>query len=138
MSKAIIIQGSSRSHGDTYYFCQQLQSLTHCDHLDLLGFDINVFDYEFKNANDDFLPLIKKLISEYDTWILASPVYWYTMSGTLKIFFDRLSDLLYKHKDWGRKLRGKNLACLSVSDSNDIEESFYKAFSLSAGYLGMN
>ena len=59
------------------------------------------------------------------------------MSGTMKIFFDRLSDLLYKHKDWGRKLRGKSLACLSVSNSDDIEDSFYKAFRLSADYLGM-
>ena len=138
MSKTIIIQGSSNPKGNTHKFSKYLQSQIDCHHIDLLDYDISAFDYEFKNEADDFLPLIKKLITEYDLWIMASPVYWYSMSGTMKIFFDRISDLLINHKETGRQLRGQKLACLSVSNSNDIEPSFYKAFNLSSGYLGID
>ena len=54
-----------------------------------------------------FLPTIKELNSKYDTWIFVTPVYWYSMSGQMKIFLDRITDLLKWHKDEGRKIRGK-------------------------------
>ncbi|WP_291800231.1 flavodoxin family protein [Lutibacter sp.] len=55
---------------------------------------INHFDYDFNN-DDGFLPLMKNVIEKYDTIIFATPIYWYSMSGVLKVFFDRLSDLLH-------------------------------------------
>ena len=60
------------------------------------------------------------------------------MSGLLKVFFDRLSDLLIKHKELGRQLRGKNMAMLSNSPYNDLKDGFTMPFIESAKYLGMN
>ncbi|SFZ93943.1 hypothetical protein SAMN05428642_103443 [Flaviramulus basaltis] len=60
------------------------------------------------------------------------------MSGILKVFFDRISDLIRIHKDIGRKLRGKNMAMLSCSNYDDLKEGFTMPFVESANYLGMN
>lgn len=44
-----------------------------------------------------------------DNIVFATPVYWYAMSGRMKIFFDRFTDLLYTHKSIGKNLKGKKL-----------------------------
>ena len=80
--------------------------------IDLNDFDISYYDYDHKNRQDDFLPLMKKLIERYKTLVFATPVYWYTMSAVMKTFFDRISDLLTIEKDLGRQLRGKNMVLI--------------------------
>lgn len=62
------------------------------------------------SRNDDYLNLMKQILEKYETLILATPVYWYSMSGIMKVFFDRLTDLLTIEKELGRKLRGKKIA----------------------------
>ncbi|CAM1372552.1 flavodoxin family protein [Tenacibaculum xiamenense] len=138
MKKTIVIQGSSKSYGNTRSIINYLNSEENFDIIDLKTKNIGHFDYEFKNANDDFIPLIKNVITNYDTIIFATPVYWYSMSGILKVFFDRCSDLLYQEKELGRLLRGKNMAVISNSGANDLKEGFYMPFKESANYLGMN
>lgn len=137
MNKTIIIQGSSRSKGNTHKIIKHITSTNTYDVIDLYDKKINHFDYEFNN-NDDFLPLIKNVIENYDTIIFATPVYWYAMSGVLKVFFDRLSDLLYVEKDLGRKLRGKNMAMISCGSGPGLKNEFSMPFVESANYLGMN
>ncbi len=137
-TKIVVIQGSSRSKGDTYKSIQFLREQISFDQVDLWTKDIGPFDYEFQNTEDDFLPLMRQLLADYDTFIFATPVYWYSMSGTMKIFFDRISDLLKIDKETGRKLRGKNMAMISCSGSNDLMPGFEMPFVESAKYLGMN
>ena len=60
------------------------------------------------------------------------------MSGIMKVFFDRFSDLIRIEKETGRKLRGKNFAVISNSHDNEIDFDFYIPFRKSAAYLGMN
>lgn len=62
------------------------------------------------SRNADYLNLMKQILDKYETLILATPVYWYSMSGIMKVFFDRLTDLLTIEKEFGRKLRGKKTA----------------------------
>ena len=138
MSKTVIIQGSSRSSGNTNKIVNYIQSNIGFDVIDLYTKDIGHFDYEFKNANDDFIGLMTDVISKYDTIIFATPVYWYSMSGIMKVFFDRISDLLKTHKDLGRQLRGKNMSMISCSDYNGLATGFNMPFVESAKYLGMN
>lgn len=137
MEDIVIILGSSRSNGNTFKICQHLQIKYQIDVLDLLSLNINPFDYQNKFKSDDFLPTIQTVISNYQTIVFASPVYWYSMSGIMKNFIDRLSDLLIFNKDLGRKLRGKNMAVISCSGDDDVDQSFYRPFELSAEYLGM-
>jgi len=40
------------------------------------------------SIDDDMQPLYRKMI-EADAWVIASPVYWFTMSAQLKLWMDR-------------------------------------------------
>src|SRR5690606_5501966 len=99
--------------------------------------NISHFDYEHLNRNDDFIKLIQTILNKYDVLIFATPVYWYAMSGIMKVFFDRLTDLLRIEKDTGRKLRNKYMAVLSCSNGDNLGDSFWLPFKKSAEYLGM-
>ena len=138
MNTTVIIQGSSNSKGNTHKVVNYLNNEKRFDVIDLKTKNIGPFDYHFANASDDFLLLMEHIIANYDTIIFATPVYWYSMSGILKNFFDRLSDLLHYKKELGRQLRGKNMALISNSDKNDLVEGFTMPFVKSADYLGMN
>lgn len=138
MNKTVILQASSKSYGNTFKVVNYLNHDNSFDVIDLKTKNMGVFEYDFSNANDDFIPLMEEIICKYDTLVFATPVYWYTMSATLKIFFDRLSDLLHYKKDLGRQLRGKNMALISNSAENDLRDGFDMPFTESAKYLGMN
>lgn len=138
MNKTVIIQASSKSKGNTNAIIKYLNKNNDFDFIDLKTKSIGIFEYDFSNATDDFIPLIETIINKYDTIIFATPVYWYSMSATLKIFFDRLSDLLHYKKELGKKLRGKNMAMISNSNENDLKDGFTMPFIESANYLSMN
>lgn len=131
----VIIFGSSRSFGNTRKVIDDILGFSGAPLFDLNNFDISPFDYEHRNQNDGFIPLIQELI-DYDTWIIATPVYWYNMSTQHKIFFDRSSDLLTIRKDLGRKLRGKKLFVIA-SFGDSYPKGFEDTFEQICEYLGM-
>ena len=135
--KPVVIVGSSRKTGNTRQAVDQLRSFLEFDIIDLNDFKISYYDYEHANKNDGFLDLARDIISRYDTLIFATPVYWYAMSGIMKVFFDRFTDFLEEEKDLGRKLRNKNMAVLSSSIGDHLGESFWLPFIETARYLGM-
>ncbi|MEO6540074.1 MAG: flavodoxin family protein [Ferruginibacter sp.] len=136
--KKVLILGSSRKDGHTKKAVERLRSLSDFDVIDLLDYNISHYDYGHKNENDDCLGLMRSIIYNYDTLIFATPVYWYTMSGIMKVFFDRITDLLDNEKELGRKLRTKNMAVLSSSIGDNLGEKFWYPFIETAQYLGMN
>ncbi len=136
MNVAIIL-GSSRSKGNTYNKIQKLKEQTDWHLFDLNNYNFSYYDYEHLNKEDDFIPLMKKLM-DYDVLIFATPVYWYSMSGIMKVFFDRLTDLITIEKELGRQFRGKYCAVLSCSNGGNLAEQFWLPFKESADYLGMN
>lgn len=137
-SKAVIILGSSNSKGNTYKVSTLASEILGAPIVDLKTKQIGDFDYEFNNINDDFFPLIEELIDKYELFIMATPVYWYTMSAVMKRFFDRFSDLLKIHKDTGRNLRGKKMAVISCGSDKFLKEGFQMPFVETAKYLGMH
>lgn len=136
-NKKVIILGSSRKNGNTTKIVDEISKEHEIDVINLSDYNISYYDYESKNKADDFLPLIRRILEEYDTLIFATPIYWYNMSGIMKVFFDRFSDLIRIEKETGRKLRGKKIGVISNSHDDEIEESFYIPFKKSADYLGM-
>lgn len=136
--KKVIILGSSRKNGETKKVVTELMRLSNWDLIDLTDFNISHFDYEHLNRNDDYIDLIKKITDNYDVFIFATPVYWYSMSGIMKVFFDRLTDLLRIEKNIGRKLRNKHMAVISCSNGDHLGDNFWLPFKKSAEYLGMN
>ncbi|MEQ1923956.1 MAG: NAD(P)H-dependent oxidoreductase [Pyrinomonadaceae bacterium] len=135
--KKLIILGSSRKDGDTKKVVDEIISISGWDLIDLNDYNISYYDYEHKNLDDDFLPLMRKIIAEYGVLIFATPVYWYSMSGIMKVFFDRFTDLLDEEKDLGRELRGKGMAVVSCSGGGNLGEHFWHPFVATAEYLGM-
>lgn len=138
MAKGIILLGSSRSKGDTFEMANYVANKTGFPLIDLKQKKIAEFDYNNEyESDDDFMPLIRTIADEYDTIIFASPVYWYSMSGIMKTFFDRLSDIIRYEKDTGRKFRGKSMSVISCSGP-DLVDGYYMPYRESANYLGIN
>lgn len=135
--RKVIILGSSRKDGDTRLLVDRVQMLSGWDLIDLNEYDISYYDYEHRNAGDDYLPLMRRLVEQYEVMIFATPVYWYSMSGIMKVFFDRFTDLLEIDKDLGRRLRGKKMAAISCSIGNHLGDAFWLPFRETADYLGM-
>ena len=100
-------------------------------------YQFSYYDYEGKNKDDDFQPLIKSIIEKYDTIIFATPNYWYNMSGIMKVFFDRCTDIILIEKETGKSLKGKKCGVISNSHEDELESDFYIPFRKSAEYLGM-
>ncbi|MEM9387948.1 MAG: NAD(P)H-dependent oxidoreductase [Pseudomonadota bacterium] len=137
--KTLIVQGSSRPFGDTYQIAMQLARQLDADHIDLLDYRIYPFRYEQKYpSDDDFIQLVETKVLACRQTVFASPIYWYSMSGSMKVFFDRLSDLLKSRTDLGRQLRGRRMSVLSVGADATAYPSFLAPFRLSAEYLGMD
>ena len=137
MNEKVVIVGSSRNDGDAANLTKQLIEKSEWDLINLKDYEFSYFDYEHENRNDDYLTLMAELIKKYDTLIFATPVYWYSMSGIMKVFFDRITDLLTIEKELGRQLRGKKMAVVSCSIGNNLGEHFWLPFSETANYLGM-
>jgi len=135
--KKVVIVGSLRNDGDTANLSKQLIEKSKWDLVNLNDYEFSYFDYEHENRNDDYLNLMKKIVEKYETLIFITPVYWYSMSGIMKVFFDRFTDLLTIEKELGRKLRGKKMAVLSCSIGENLGEYFWLPFSETAKYLGM-
>lgn len=140
MAHSVIIVGSSRKNGNTTRIVEAIARQYDVDVIHLGDYNFSYYDYENQNINDDFLPLMKQIIEKYETLIFATPIYWYNMSGIMKVFFDRFTNLLHSEKDWGRRLRGKEFGVISNSHDfeKDLEYNFYLPFQKSAEYLGMN
>ncbi|MEM8929053.1 MAG: NAD(P)H-dependent oxidoreductase [Bacteroidota bacterium] len=133
----VLIVGSARKDGDTSNLVVKTKKLTNWDVIDLNDYQIGYFDYSHSNKNDDYLGLMHNIITTYDTLIFVTPIYWYSMSGIMKVFFDRITDLLTIEKELGRKLRGKKMAVMTISTGGNLGNAFWLPFSETANYLGM-
>ena len=136
MEKVLIV-GSSRNDGDTMNLARQLAKMSKWDLINLNNYKFSYFDYSHNNQDDDYLNLMRKIIEKYKTLIFVTPVYWYSMSGIMKVFFDRFSDLLTIERELGRKLQGKEMAAVSCSTGENLGDHFWLPFSETAKYLGM-
>ena len=134
----IVIFGSSRNKGDTWEAVQMVLGKRKIDIINLNDKSFSSFDYDYNNKEDDFLPLAKQMLS-HNPIILATPVYWYSMSDVMKRFMDRWSDLLCHHKELGRKLRGKTLYVVSSYGVHPEGKNGFEAiFKQTAEYMGMH
>jgi len=139
VNKTIALFASARRNGNTGKFIDWIASTLDIQIIDLSEKDISPYDYNHKNINDDFIPVMNQLLS-YEKIIFVTPVYWYGPSAQMKTFIDRTSDFLDVEdlKDIGRRLRNKTayIACTSISD--DADSSFINSFKSTFEYLGMD
>ena len=138
MNNAIILFASSRRNGNTGKLTDRIASALGVEVVDLGKKEISAFDYEHKNRKDDFEPLMEKIL-DFEKVIFASPIYWYSVAPSMKIFIDRISDYLDLPDllEDGRKLRGKRGYVICTSASDQPDEPFVNAFKETFTYLGM-
>ncbi len=133
----LAILATSRDNGDTSHALNELTSNHVVDVISFSKLNISPFDYHNCNIDDDFLcPLIR--MTEATTIIVATPVYWYSMSAQMKIIFDRLSDLITINKQVGRKLVGKSAAFLAVGSDEFLPIGFANPFEMTFRYFDMS
>jgi len=139
VSKAIALFASARRNGNTGQFIDWIASSLGIQIIDLSDKDITPYDYDHKNINDDFVPVMNQLLG-YEKIIFVTPVYWFGPSAQMKTFIDRTSDFLdvEELKDIGRSLRNKTAYIVCTSISDDADSSFINSFKSTFEYLGMN
>lgn len=135
-SLAFVI-GTSRNDGNTWKLLNALNGRLKAPVFDLSVLKLSYYDYESRNLGDDFIPTVEAL-KEYNTIGFVSPMYWYTVSAQLKVFIDRLTDLLGPRKDLGRTLRGKRTFLLATGNTEPhITVGMEEVIQRTSDYLGM-
>ena len=118
MSSAIALFASSRRNGNTGQLIDRIAAELDMEVVDLGSKRLSAYDYEHRNRDDDFEPLMKRVLG-FEQIIFASPVYWYAASPTMKVFLDRISDFLELPDllSDGRRLRGNRSSARSQTRS---------------------
>lgn len=139
MLPTIALLSSSRRRGNTGALMDQVAAQLAVEVVDLGCLRISPFDYEHRNRGDDFEPLIQRMLA-HEQVIFATPIYWYAVSPAMKVFLDRLSDLLEVPDllPAGRRLRGKTAYVLCTSVGEEPDAAFVGAFRDTFAYLGMH
>lgn len=138
----LFLLGSSRGDGTTGRLAREI--FRHAvfarrgcaEFIDLGGLNIGPYDYDNANRGDDFLPVAQKMVRA-KTIVFASPVYWYSMSGQMKIFFDRLTDLTGPYKPAGKRLAGKRAFAIATGADPQPPACFAPPFENTAAYFKM-
>lgn len=119
--KTVVIHGSTRENGNTEYLTYQAISKEAGTHIYLRHHHIEpITDYRhtaegFPPATDDHEKIIDQVLA-HDTIVFSTPIYWYSMSGIMKIFIDRFSQILrtpeYAH--FREELKNKTVYLIAV------------------------
>ena len=106
--------------------------------LELIALRIAPFDYAAPYREDDF-PTVAQAMVARRAVVFATPVYWYAMSGPMKILFDRLTDLLLtpEGRTRGRALAGGRVWVLATGTDPEAPACFTEPFRLTAEYFDM-
>lgn len=139
MLNTIALFSSSRRSGNTGQFMDRIASELAVEVVDLAQLRLSPYDYDHRNRDDDFEPLMECVLS-HEQVIFATPIYWYAVSPAMKVFLDRISDFLELPDllPKGRQLRGKNAFIVCTSICEEPSPAFITAFRETFDYLGMN
>lgn len=138
MLSTLALFSASRRHGNTGQLTDRIALELGIEVVDLAALRLSAYDYEHRNRDDDFEPLMKRVLA-HEQIILATPIYWYAVSPAMKIFLDRISDLLELPDllAQGRLLRGKNVYIVCTSVSEEPDAHFLGAWREICDYLGL-
>ena len=87
MSKILFMNASPNEKGATNKIAEKLLKNKEYEKMQMSDYEIS--QYGAVRNNDQIKEMLNK-IKEYDTILIGSPVYFYTVSGILKTFIDRL------------------------------------------------
>ena len=111
MEKIIFMNGSPNKSGNTFRIGEEiLKGISH-DILQMSDYKVSQYGQVYE---DDEINKIFEIIKNVDTIVIGAPVYWYTVSGIVKTFIDRLYLL-----PEAEVLKGKNLYFFAQGSAPD-------------------
>lgn len=137
VEQPLIILGSARKNGDTRKLVNLVFENTDHTVIDLLDYKISPYNYTEVYPEDDQFMSIAETMFNHQAIVFATPVYWYSMSGQMKIYFDRMTDLIRSKEEMRPRFKGRKLFLLAVSASDELPTGFEFPFSETADYLEM-
>jgi multimeric flavodoxin WrbA len=136
-SITLIILASNRQDSNTEKLVTEIYKDSPYQLINLLDHHITPYSYTGQYSTDDSFMDVVNVMTEYDDYVFATPVYWYCMSGLMKTFFDRLTDLTAEHKEIGKGFKGKSASVIVAGSDLRLPDGFEVPFMLSAQYFGM-
>ena len=133
----LVILGSARGESHTQALVDAVLADRPATWIDLRDLDVQQYEYNGVMERDDFGKVIKAMVT-HTRILFATPVYWYAMSGRMKVLFDRLTDVVTVRKDLGRQLAGRKVFVLACGSEAELPSGFETPFRETAAYLHMD
>src|SRR4030095_14386628 len=133
----LVILASARRRGETRDLLNKVFADENYEVVDLLDFHISSYNYSNNYSDTDEFPKIIDELLKHKVIVFATPVYWYAMSGLMKNFFDRFTDIVTTKKHLGRQLQGKSTFLLAVGADQELPDGFEIPFKLTSDYFDM-
>lgn len=111
MEKIIFMNGSPNKSGNTFRIGEEILKGIRHDTLQMSDYKVSQYGQVYE---DDEINKIFEKIKNVDTIVIGTPVYWYTVSGIVKTFIDRLYLL-----PEAEVLKGKNLYFFAQGSAPD-------------------
>lgn len=129
MSKILFMNASPNKNGATNRIAEELLKGKNYEKMQMSDYEVS--QYGAVRENDQIKEMLN-IIKDYDTLVIGTPVYFYTISGILKTFVDRL--YLLPEAD---VLKGKKLYFFAQGYSPDEEtkKSIYHFITKSSQYI---
>lgn len=134
MAKIVILNGSPRRNGNTAMLCKYFTKGAQENGNEVKEFFLNSMNIhsclgctkgdntkDYPCAQKDDMKMIYPIIKESDVVVIASPLYYWNLSGQLRICFDRLFALEEGNENL---LRGNNRSgvLLMSAEGNEFED----------------
>lgn len=120
-----VIYGGTRQDGNTEILTEQAIKGLEVERIYLNNHEIlPIVDQRhsndgFKEVYDDYNSIIDRILP-HDILIFSTPIYWYSMSGTMKNFIDRWSQTFRdsKYPEFKKSMSEKNAYVIAVGGDN--------------------
>ncbi|MFD0826444.1 flavodoxin family protein [Neobacillus sp. M.A.Huq-85] len=120
-----VLYGGTRPNGNTEALTEHAIRGLDVERINLRDFSILPIEDArhdeagFQDLGDDYNAVIDRVL-QHDTLIFATPVYWYSMSGTMKNFIDRWSHSMRdaKYPDFKKQMAAKKAYVVAVGGDN--------------------
>lgn len=116
-----VIYGTTRDNGNSEILTDYAMKGISSEKIYLRDFTIQpIIDMRhskegFQDINDDYNSIIDRILP-HDVLIFSTPIYWYSMSGTMKNFIDRWSQTLRdsNYADFKKQMTSKKAFVIAV------------------------
>lgn len=132
MSKILFMNASPNKDGATNRIAEELLKGKTYDKMQMSDYEVS--QYGAVRSNDQIKEMLN-IVKDYDTLVIGSPIYFYTVSGILKTFIDRLYLL-----DEAKVLQDKNIYFFAQghNPSEETEDTIYYLIKRSSKVMNLN